>query len=91
MDETNVIAHDFKELPFIPFRNNAIGTTDLEVVKELVDCYDKVYSGFINHLDDIQELIFILAGYEDEPLETFLKKQMARIFHLGSGEKRKTG
>lgn len=72
--DTNVITHDFAQVPFIPFRNNDIETTDLETIKELIDCYDKVYSGFINDLDDIQELIFILAGYEDEPLDTFLKK-----------------
>ena len=55
--------HEFGEVPFIPFYNNNIHTDDLKNIKPLIDVYDKVYSGFINDLDDIQELIFILSGY----------------------------
>ncbi len=31
--------------------------SDLENTKPLIDCYDKVYSGFMDDLEDIQELI----------------------------------
>ena len=41
-------------------------------IKPLIDVYDKVYSGFINDLDDIQELIFVLSGYGGTDLDTFL-------------------
>ena len=41
-------------------------------MKPLIDVYDKVYSGFINDLDDIQELIFVLSGYGGEDLNGFL-------------------
>ena len=50
-------------MPFIPFPNNNTNTNDLKNIKPLIDVYDKVYSGFINDLDDIQELIFVLSGY----------------------------
>lgn len=59
-------------MPFIPFYNNNIHTDDLRNIKPLIDVYDKVYSGFINDLDDIQELIFVLSGYGGEDLNSFL-------------------
>ena len=45
---------------------------DLRNIKPLIDVYDKVYSGFINDLDDIQELIFVLTGYGGTDLNGFL-------------------
>lgn len=70
----NVLAHDFKEVPFIPFFNNDDGMNDLENIKELIDVYDKVFSGFINDLEDIQEIIFVLSGYAGTDLNEFLHK-----------------
>lgn len=72
-EETSIYFHDFGEVPFIPFRNNNIGTDDLKNIKRLIDVYDKVYSGFINDLDDIQELIFVLSGYGGTDLNGFLQ------------------
>lgn len=65
--------HDFEEVPFIPFFNNNIHTDDLHNIKPLIDVYDKVFSGFINDLDDVQELIFILSGYGGTELNGFLQ------------------
>ena len=71
-DQENTIIHKFREVPFIPFFNNAEGGNDLKDIKELVDAYDKVYSGYLNDLEDIQEVIFVLSGYEGEDLKEFL-------------------
>lgn len=65
--------HELGAVPFIPFQNNNVGTNDLINIKRLIDVYDKVYSGFINDLDDIQELIFILTGYGGTDLNGFLQ------------------
>ncbi len=64
--------HDFEEVPFIPFWNNNVRTSDLKSIKPLIDVYDKVFSGFINDLDAVQELIFVLSGYSGTDLNTFL-------------------
>ncbi len=64
--------HDSGEVPFIPFWNNNIRTSDLKSIKPLIDVCDKVFSGFINDLDDVQELIFVLSGYGGTNLNTFL-------------------
>lgn len=71
-DKGNVYAHNFGRVPFIPFFNNGYHYDDLRPIKGLIDTYDKTYSGFINDLEDIQEIIFILSGYEGESLADFL-------------------
>lgn len=58
-----VYEHGLGEVPFIFFNNNDEETDDLKDIKELIDAYDKVFSGFLNDLEDIQELIFIITNY----------------------------
>lgn len=65
--------HEFGRVPFIPFYNNNIHEGDLGKIKGLIDTYDKVYSGFVNDLEDIQEIIFILSGYGGTDLEEFIQ------------------
>lgn len=72
-DFTNVFEHAFEEVPFIPFFNNGIKKNDLNSVKKLIDTYDKVFSGFVNDLEDIQEIILVLSGYEGTELKEFLR------------------
>lgn len=69
---TNVYEHGFETVPFIEFKNNLEGTSDLVKIKALIDVYDKVYSGFVNDLEDIQEIIFVLSGYGGTNLGEFL-------------------
>lgn len=71
-EESDVMAHGFESVPFIPFFNNDLKTSDLDSIKRLIDTYDKTYSGFVNDLEDIQEIIFVLSGYEGESLSGFL-------------------
>lgn len=71
-DATPEYRHGFGEVPFIPFYNSNTHAGDLRNIKPLIDVYDKVYSGFINDLDDIQELIFVLSGYGGTELSGFL-------------------
>lgn len=50
-------------VPFIPFANNNLQTLDLDNIKKLIDSYDKTYSGFVNDLEDIQQVLFVLTNY----------------------------
>lgn len=68
----NVYTHDFGRVPFIPFMNNNIASSDLDNIKGLIDTYDKTYSGFANDLEDIQEIIFVVSGYGGTNLKEFL-------------------
>lgn len=65
--------HGVGEVPFFPFFNNNIDTDDLKNIKPLIDTYCKVFSGFVNDLEDIQEVIFILTNYGGEDLGQFLR------------------
>ncbi|MEY8357062.1 phage portal protein [Lachnospiraceae bacterium 54-53] len=71
-EKSNVFIHGWAEVPFIPFNNNNISTNDLVNIKPLVDAYDKVFTGFLNDLEDIQEVIFILTNYGGEDKKEFI-------------------
>lgn len=51
-------------IPFVPLLNNSQGHTDLRPIKALIDAYDKVKSGWVNDLNDFQEMIYVLKGYQ---------------------------
>lgn len=51
-------------VPFVPLKNNSNGSTDLLPVKALIDAFDKIESGLVNDLNDFQELILVLKGYQ---------------------------
>lgn len=70
--KTNQLNHGLGKIPFIAFPNNNIYTSDLDNIKALCDTYDKVYSGFANDLEDIQEIIFLLTNYAGTDLAEFL-------------------
>lgn len=71
-NDTNVFKHSFKSVPFIEFKNNNLSESDLNSVKSLIDVYDKVFSGFVNDIEDIQQVILVLTNYGGEDLQTFL-------------------
>lgn len=59
-------------VPFIPFYNNDEDLYDLQAIKHYVDAYDIVGSDFANNLEDIQDVYWILKGYDGENIDTFL-------------------
>lgn len=87
---TDTFTHDWGNAPFIPFRNNPEETPDLKKYKNLIDVYDKVYAGFVNDLDDIQEIIFVLTNYSGEDKRQFLNDlkefKMVKVDDDGDGK-----
>ncbi|KAL3950666.1 phage portal protein [Lactobacillus hilgardii] len=65
--------HGLGKIPFIPFSKNKYELPDLKKYKGLIDVYDNVYNGFVNDVDDIQQVILILTNYGGESLEEFKK------------------
>lgn len=84
-------AHGIGEVPFFSFSNNNIGTNDLKNIKPLIDVYCKVFSGFVNDLEDIQEIIFVLTNYGGENLNEFLSDlkyyKAIKVENEGDGDK----
>lgn len=58
-----VIPHNLNCIPFIKFANNINEEPDIKGYKQLIDIYDRVASGFVNDLDDIQQVFFVIKGY----------------------------
>lgn len=73
-DMSDTFEHGIGEVPFFPFFNNNTDTGDLDNIKPLIDVYCKVFSGFMNDLEDIQEVIFILTNYGGADMGQFLKE-----------------
>ena len=71
-EPTNVYSHELGAVPFIEFPNNNTVTNDFNMIKDLIDAYDKTYSGFVDDLEDIQEIIFVLNNYGGQDLNEFL-------------------
>ena len=65
--------HDWGAVPFIPFKANYTGIGTLNRYKKLIDVYDQVYSGFVNDIEDVQQVILILTNYGGQDKVEFLK------------------
>ena len=90
-DADNRMIHNFGRVPFIPFFNNNIATRDLDAVKGLIDTYDKTFSGFVDDLEDIQEVILVLTNYGGQDMKQFLSDlkyyKSIQVDSAGDGDK----
>ncbi|MDN2612997.1 phage portal protein [Apilactobacillus sp. EABW-1NA] len=68
----NVFEHGLGRVPFIKFRKNMYEKPELDKVKGTIDVYDKVYNGFANDLQDIQQTLMVLKGYGGVNLDEFM-------------------
>lgn len=88
---TNTYQHRMGEVPFFAFDNNNVHTDDLKNIKPLIDVYCKVFSGFVNDLEDIQEVIFVLTNYGGANLNEFLSDlkyyKAIKVENDGEGDK----
>ncbi|WP_057879638.1 phage portal protein [Companilactobacillus kimchiensis] len=87
----NVLHHNFGRIPFIPFPKNKYERPDLLKYKGLIDVYDNVYNGFVNDVDDVQQVILVLTNYGGESLdkfkETLVKDKAIKVDSMGTGDK----
>lgn len=69
----NMQGYGWGRIPFIKFRNNEDEKSDLAYYKQLIDAFDNRVSDNQNNFDEIQELIYILKGYEGQSLSEFTR------------------
>lgn len=65
--------HSWGKVPFIAVENNEECTTDLENIKGLIDAYDLIDSNFINTVEDLKEIIWLVNGYGAEDLLAYIE------------------
>lgn len=71
-DKTSA-GYSWEKVPFIWFRNNEQEKSDLSYYKPLIDAFDNRVSDNQNNFDEIQELVYILKGYEGQSLSEFMQ------------------
>lgn len=59
------------KVPFVEFANNQEKVSDVTFYKDYIDAYDYLMSDTTNTLEDIQEIVYILKGYDDTNLAEF--------------------
>lgn len=87
---TSTIKHGMGRVPFIEFPKNKQRLSELHKSKGLIDAYDDIYNGFLNDLDDVQQVVLVLKNFGGTKLDTFmedLKKHKAIKFNTaGAGD-----
>ena len=87
---SNVLKHNFERVPFIAFPKNKLKLSELKKCKGLIDAYDDIYNGFLNDIDDIQQVVLVLKNYGGTSLDKFmhdLKENKAVKFNnAGNGD-----
>ena len=72
----------FGDVPFIRLDNNRKQTSDLKVIKDLIDDYDLMSCGLSNNIQDVAEGVYVIKGYNGNNLSELThnikaKKQIA--------------
>jgi len=70
----NIQKHDYGRIPFIEFDNDAHADGDLHMYRDIIDAFDKLFSGFANDIDDLQEIIWCITNYRGATSETTFDK-----------------
>lgn len=87
---SSVNNHGFGRIPFIAFPKNKEQQPDLYHYKGLIDVYDKIYNGYVNDLDDIQQVFLIVKNYDGQGLDQLrheLQRYKAlRVRNMGAGD-----
>ena len=87
---SSVNHHGLGRVPFIAFPKNKEQQPDLYHYKGLIDVYDKIYNGYVNDLDDIQQVFFILKNFDGQGLDKFrddlIKYKSIKIRSMGAGD-----
>lgn len=60
--------HSWGKVPFICVENNEEHINDLEPIKNLIDAYDLINSNFVNTVEDLKEIVWLINGYGAEDL-----------------------
>lgn len=70
-DAEGAVGKSWGKVPFIRFQNNSWELSDLHFNKVAIDEYEQLLSKGQNTIFDVQELIYVLKGYDGSSLSEF--------------------
>lgn len=68
---------NYKEFPILPLYANDLQESEMEGLRESIDCYDFIKSGFANEIDDTSGFYWVLknaGGMDDGDISRFLDR-----------------
>lgn len=72
-------------IPFHRFENNRWQMSDLNPIKPLIDNYDLMSCGLSNNIEDTNEALYVVSGFEGDNLDELMMNIKAKK-HIGVGE-----
>jgi SPP1 family phage portal protein len=76
---------DFGQIPFIRLDNNKKQQSGLHRIKDMIDDYDLMNSGLSNNIQDTNESLYVVKGFEGDNLDELMVNIKAKK-HIGVGE-----
>ena len=76
---------DFGQIPFIRLDNNKKQQSGLMPIKDLIDDYDLMACGLSNNIQDTNESLYVVKGFEGDNLDELMVNIKAKK-HIGVGE-----
>ena len=76
---------DFGQIPFIRLDNNKKQQSGLMPIKDLIDDYDLMNCGLSNNIQDTNESLYVVKGFEGDNLDELMVNIKAKK-HIGVGE-----
>ena len=76
---------DFGQIPFIRLDNNKKQQSGLLPIKDQIDSYDLMNCGLANNIQDTNESLYVVKGFEGDNLDELMVNIKAKK-HIGVGE-----
>lgn len=77
LGDAEITGENYTTLPIVPLYANDTHESELEGIRESIDCYDYIKSGLANDIDDASGFYWILqntAGMDDVDLANFVQR-----------------
>lgn len=76
---------NYGEIPFYRLDNNIKQQSDLNIIKDIIDDYDNISCGLSNNIEDTNEALYVVKGFEGDDLDELMKNIKAKK-HIGVAE-----
>jgi SPP1 family phage portal protein len=84
-NDSAIYYEDFGQIPFIRLDNNKKQQSGLLAIKDLIDSYDLMNCGLANSIQDTNESLYVVKGFEGDNLDELMMNIKSKK-HIGVGE-----